>query len=255
MESTALFNSKRRAVLLRAVLRLWYLIGSIFLAAGVLNRMYILPKFMMLVMARKELFGLTLDLVYRMNSRLAAIIAESPAAPLRASADPTAISSSISANDPDVVLQSVSDGAFVDKQTQTDDSLLDPSLLSPPAAAAAAAVSPSSTEARLSSAIELDQQTNTDSTSNMLPLSYHSLQYLCRNAKLIPSLLSNPALVGASYSVNELNLLVEELSFTSVTATSSHVRPEATSLQQTKQYVTHLRDEIRGLKSLALTMN
>lgn len=194
---------------------------------------------MMLVFARKELFDHTLEFMHRINSRLSSVVADSPTAPLRHST----IADTINTN----AAQETTDGAelYVDKYTQTDDQI---------------DISSSSSEARLLSVVEQDAEGQTptandssDIGGDMLPLSYHSLQYVSRHVKLLPDLLTTPGQAGASYSINELNLLIDQFSYAGVN--KHRTRPEISSMAQTKQFVSHLKDEIRDLKSITLTMN
>ncbi|KAK9324642.1 hypothetical protein V1517DRAFT_371949 [Lipomyces orientalis] len=211
-----LLTAQRRTIVLQTILRSWYLFGIIFLAAGVLNRIYITPRFYTLVQSRMEFNKYVLNLVLRINSQLSCMVTVNPTTTAKSLATSTSV---------------IAEQTYVNAQTQTEDEQGLPSLEVP----------------ELSDSNEL--LTNSDDS---LPLSYYTLRHLSQSLKVVPSLFATAGLSSTHYAANDLNLLIENLNFAS--ATSGKGTSEVSMVSQIKSLATHLKEDIRDIKSLALTL-
>ncbi|KAK9244057.1 hypothetical protein V1506DRAFT_542577 [Lipomyces tetrasporus] len=216
MTSDHLLTARRRTIVLHTILRSWYLFGIIFLAAGMLNRIYITPRFYTLAQSRMEFNKYVLNLVLRLNSQLSYMVTVKPTT----TAKPLAI-----------LTNEIAEQTYVNAQTQTEDEQELQSLQVP----------------ELSDPIE--PLTNSDES---LPLSYYSLRHLSQSLKLVPSLFATPGLSSTHYAANDLNLLIENLNFAG--ATGGKGTSEVSMVSQIKSLATHLKEDIRDIKSLALTL-
>ncbi|KAK9327955.1 hypothetical protein V1520DRAFT_347351 [Lipomyces starkeyi] len=213
--ATRLLTAQRRMIVLHTILRSWYLFGGIFLASGALNRLYIFPRFFTLVHARMEFNQYVLSLVLRMNRQLSGLI----------TANPTTAATLVTSN------AEIIEQTYVNAQTQTENEQELTCTLAP---------EPSDLKEPLTS------------SEFALPLGYDALRHLSQSLKLVPGTLATPGLSSTNYSAKDLNLLVESLNFAG--ATGGKDNSEGSSVSQVKCLATHLKEDIRSLKSLALKL-
>ncbi|KAK9495681.1 hypothetical protein V1508DRAFT_436866 [Lipomyces doorenjongii] len=212
--ATGLLTAQRRMIVLHTILRSWSLFGVIILASGALNRLYIFPRFSTLVHARMEFNNYVLGLVLRMNRQLSGLI----------TANPTTAATVATSKE-------IMEQKYVNAQTQTEDEQDLACSLAP---------EPSDFKEPLTS------------SDHDLPLSYDALRHLSQSLKLVPGSLATPGFSSTNYSARDLNLLVESLNFAG--ATGGKDNSEGSSVSQVKCLATHLKEDIRSLKSLALRL-
>ncbi|KAK9430582.1 hypothetical protein V1505DRAFT_370665 [Lipomyces doorenjongii] len=213
--ATGLLTAQRRMIVLHTILRSWSLFGVIFLASGALNRLYIFPRFSTLVHARMEFNKYVLGLVLRMNRQLSGLI----------TANPTTAATVATSN------AEIMEQKYVNAQTQTEDEQDLACSLAP---------EPSDFKEPLTS------------SDHDLPLSHDALRHLSQSLKLVPGSLATPGFSSTNYSAKDLNLFVESLNFAG--ATGGKDNSEGSSVSQVKCLATHLKEDIRSLKSLALRL-
>ncbi|KAK9465124.1 hypothetical protein V1512DRAFT_266731 [Lipomyces arxii] len=201
------FSARRRLLVLKIILRSWYIFISVLISTGALHRLYILPNFFKLVQARAELITYSIDFVARMNGQLFKITRQ----PVPALENDT------------------TDAQHMNAQTQTDDS----------------------SSSSIPASLEASTSESADKEDKDLPRSYHLLRHASRGANVIPGLLVTPGLSSANYIANDLNLLVENMNFSTITGGVKNSN-DSSVFVQSKQLANSLKEEIRSLKSLAL---
>ncbi|KAK9239776.1 hypothetical protein V1525DRAFT_397609 [Lipomyces kononenkoae] len=200
-------------IILRS-LRIWYLFGFVVVATGLMNKLFILPRFLALVHARMEFNAYVLDLVVRMNSKLCNLVV---AKPKTEQFRMTSLKGGINGQ------------TYVNAQTQTEGEEESASTTVPDM---------------------YDCKEPSTNSADSLPLSYYTLRQLSQSLKRVPGLFATPGYSSANYSTKELNLLIESLNFAG--ATGGKGNSVGLNVSQVKGLATQLMEDIRYLKSLAL---
>ncbi|KAK9451074.1 uncharacterized protein V1518DRAFT_412481 [Limtongia smithiae] len=255
----ALLSAPRRRLALRTILRAWYVFGALLTLAGVLNRLYIMPRFLMLAHARHEYLSIVHALATRVNTRLGKMVSRTPPPASMPMVRPSTAAASRTTG--------VNEMRYANAQTQTDDSnsttLLDQEITDAEAVPVShdnttttttTTATTTTTVAAATSPAEDDDAASSASSTDALPLSYHSLRYLVNNVQLLPAALMLPGVSSSIYSANELALFIEGASFKHESQPGSRREGEIATLSQTKALAAHMKDDIRALKSVALTL-
>ncbi|KAK9367865.1 hypothetical protein V1509DRAFT_625603 [Lipomyces kononenkoae] len=203
-----------RSIILYSILRSWYLFGFVVVATGLMNKLYILPRFLALVHARMEFNAYVLGLLVRMNRQLSSLVV---AKPTTEQFTVTSVEGGIDAQ------------TYVNAQTQTEDE---------------------EESARTPASQIHDSKEPSTNSDDSLPLSYYSLRHLSQSLMLVPGLFATPGFSSTNYSAKELNLLIESLKF--APATGGNGNSVGSNVSQVKSLATQLMEDIRYLKSLAL---
>ncbi|KAK9461405.1 uncharacterized protein V1516DRAFT_691379 [Lipomyces oligophaga] len=244
----SLFNTKRLRVMLRLLLNSWYLFGSVFLVVGMIHRMYILPSFLLLCQARSDRFLYVLGFLVKTNSRLRQFISDFPSSTYGSRQNSRrAIQFEVKDTHNDL--------PYVDQQIQTEES----SFFEP---ATDTELQPNEMEPGTAQDLPVLENIKNISREDAEDLDITAIKHIAKQVNSLPSSLEYPGLASVRYYANELNLQIEDLKFASVLNPngSQNSRNQGEGVQimtgflQNRSEILSLKDDIRELKSMALSL-